>query len=73
MEIGHFPTPIDGGHIFTTVPAALFEMRQLVAARYAANVWEPREIRGRLRHCDRLQTPNATGPFQYGREGGSED
>ena len=34
------------------------------------NVREPREIRGRLRHCNGLQTPTATGPPD--REGGSE-
>src|SRR5882724_1905972 len=33
-------------------------------------VREPRENRGRLRHCNGLQTPTATGPPD--REGGSE-
>ena len=33
---------------------------------------EPRVIRGRLRHCDGIQAPIATGRSQGGREGGSE-
>src|SRR5271170_8074035 len=33
--------------------------------------WEPRENRGRLRHCDGLQTPIATGSIRN-REGGSK-
>src|SRR5271154_6361885 len=33
--------------------------------------WEPRENRGRLRHCDGLQTPKATGSARSW-EGGSE-
>ena len=36
------------------------------------SVWEPRENRGRLRHCNGLQTPTATGLALQGREGGSE-
>lgn len=35
------------------------------------SVREPREIRGRLRHCNGLQTPRATGS-PTNREGGSE-
>ena len=49
---------IDAAPFFTTVHP-LFEMRQLVAVHLQSNVWEPREIRGRLRHCDRLQTPKS--------------
>src|ERR1700722_12629059 len=36
---------------------------------HSSNVREPRENRGRLRHCNGLQTPIATG---IRREGGSE-
>ncbi len=31
--------------------------------------WEPREIRGRLRHCDGLQSPKATGSARTGKAG----
>ena len=37
-----------------------------------ANVREPRENRGRLRHCNGLQTPTATDRSPLDREGGSE-
>jgi hypothetical protein len=33
---------------------------------------KPREIRGRLRHCDGLQSSRATGSPKRNREGGSE-
>lgn len=34
---------------------------------------EPRAIRGRLRHCNGIQSPNATGPArEAGWEGGSK-
>ena len=36
------------------------------------SVREPRENRGRLRHCNGLQTPIATGSAKRSREGGSE-
>ena len=31
-----------------------------------SNIWEPRENRGRLRHCNGLQTPIATGRAKAG-------
>jgi hypothetical protein len=37
-----------------------------------SNVREPRENRGRLRHCNGLQTPISHYPASAGREGGSE-
>ena len=43
-----------------------------VRAITQANVREPRENRGRLRHCNGLQTPTATDRSPLGREGGSE-
>ena len=36
------------------------------------SVREPRENRGRLRHCNGLQTPTATGSAKWDWEGGSE-
>lgn len=41
--------------------ARFFEQRRSCSATTAYKCREPRENRGRLRHCDGLRTPNATG------------
>jgi hypothetical protein len=56
---------------FTKEP--FFEIANcLVRSITQTNVREPRENRGRLRHCNGLQTPTATGRSPLDREGGSE-
>jgi len=48
---------------------ALFEIADRKSALSQSNVWEPGENPGRLRHCKRLQTPNATDHHWIGKAG----
>jgi hypothetical protein len=58
---------------------AFFEIQGMDQPSHRNQRWESRENRGRLRHCDGLQTPIATGSFgepgrrEQGPRPGSQD
>ena len=52
--------------------ALFFDSSGMVLPSHRSQRWEPREIRGRLRHCDGLQASKSTGSAKRSREGGSE-